>query len=130
MKQYNIYSGLGGSFGITRYQYTDLYETQEEAEDDAFQAACENYDRYAGLYGLFSWKDAIEAYCADRGIDIEEFNEDDDEALQEVEEYYNDARENCLCYHAIPTDEDNIDQKDLILGYVIEDDSTSQTNSK
>lgn len=39
MKQYNIYSGLGGSFGGANYQYTGLYETEEEAEDDAFQAA-------------------------------------------------------------------------------------------
>ncbi len=130
MKQYNIYAGLGGSFGGAKYQYTGLYETQEEAEDDAFQAACENYDQYEGFQGLPSWKDAVEAYCVDQGIDLEEFNEDDDESLQEVEEYYNDARENWLCYYAIPTDEDNIDQKDLIPGYIIEDDSTSQTNSK
>lgn len=130
MKQYNIYSGLGGSFGGAKYQYTDLYETQEEAEDDAFQAACENYDQYAGVHGLPSWKDAVEAYCIDRGIDPEDFDEDDDEALQEVEEYYDGARESWLCYRVVPADEDNIDQKDLILGYVIEDDSTSQTNSK
>lgn len=130
MKQYNIYAGLGGSFGGANYQYTGLYETEDEAVDDAFQAACEDYDQYAGVHGLPSWEDAVEDYCTNLGIDPEDFDEDDDEALQEVEEYYNEARESWLCYHVVHTDEDNIDQDDLILGYVIEDDSTSQADSE
>lgn len=127
MKQYNIYAGLGGSFGGANYQYTGLYETQEEAEEDAFQAACEDYEQYEGLHGLPDWEDAVEAYCSDQGINQEDF---DDEVLQEVEEYYDDAREDWLCYYVVPTDEDNIDQDDLIIRYVIEDDSTSQANSE
>ena len=130
MKQYNIYSGLGGSFGGAQYQFTGLYETQEEAEDDAFQSACENYEQYEGLHGLPGWGDAVEAYCNSLGIDPDDFDEDDDEALQEVEEYYDEARESWLSYYAVPTDEDSIDQDDLIIGYILEDDSASQADSE
>lgn len=130
MKQYNIYAGLEGNFRGASYLFTGLYETQEEAENDAFQVACENYDQYAGVHGLPSWKDAVETYCIDQGIDLEEFKEDDDGVLQEVKEYYNDARENWLCYHVVLTNEDDIDPEDLILNYIIEDGSTSQAGSK
>lgn len=130
MKQYNIYAGLSGSFGGANYQYTGLYETVEEAKDDAFQAACWNYDQYRGLYKLPSWEDAVKAYCADQGIDLEDFDEDDEEVFQEVKEYYDEAREDWLYYYIVPTDEDNIDQEDLILGYVSEDGSTGQTDSE
>ncbi len=130
MKQYNIYAGLGGSLGGANYQYTGLYETEEEAEDDAFQAACEDYDQYAGVYGLPSWEDAVEDYCVHQGIDPEDFDGDDNEAFQKVEEYYDGARESWLCYHVVPTDEDNIDQEDLILGYIIGDDSAGQADSE
>lgn len=129
MKQYNIYSGLGGSFGGASYQYTGLYETEDEAYDDAFELACADYEQYASLHGLFSWEDAIDAYCADNGIDREDFVETDENS-EEIEEYYNEERESWLEYQAIPTEEDDIDQEDLIIGYVIEDDSTSQTDSK
>lgn len=130
MKQYNIYAGLGGSFGGASYQYTGLYETREEAEDDAFQEACQHYDQYSGLHGLPGWEDAVNAYCADQGINPEDFDEGDDEILQEVDTYYDEARESWLCYYVVPTDEDGIDQEDLIISYVIEDDSTSQADSE
>lgn len=130
MKQYNIYAGLGGSFGGANYQYTGFYETEDEAVDDAFQAACEDYDQYSGVHGLPSWEDAVEDYCTNLGIDPEDFDKDDSEVLQEVEEYYDGARESWLCYRVVPTDEDNIDQEDLILDYVIGDDSTSQADSE
>lgn len=130
MKQYNIYAGLGGSFGGAQYQFTGLYENEDEAVEDAFQAACEDYDQYVGTHGLPGWEDAVEAYCNDQGIDLEDFDEDDDEVLQEAEEYYSEARESWIEYWAVPTDEDSIDQNDLILGYILEDDSTSQADSE
>lgn len=129
MKQYNIYSGLSGSFGGASYQYTGLYETEDEACDDAFKSACEDYEQYAGSHGLFSWEDAIDAYCTDNGIDREDFVETDENS-EEIEEYYNEERESWLEYKVVPTEEDDIDQEDLVIGYVIEDDSTSQTDSE
>ena len=59
MKQYNIYAGLGGSFGGAHYQFTTLCETRDEAEGEAFESACEEYEQYGGLHGLPGWEDAI-----------------------------------------------------------------------
>lgn len=127
MNQYNIYAGLGGSFGGARYQFTSLCETIEEAKDEAFQAACEEYESYAGIHGLPSWEDAIADYCADNDINPDEYSGEDSEA---VEEYYNEIRESWLDYSVVPTDEDNIDPEDLILGYVVEDGNSSETDSE
>lgn len=129
MKQYNIYAGLSGSFGGAQYQFTSLCETEDEACEEAFQAACEEYESYSGLHGLPSWEDAINDYCEEYGINPEDF-EETDENYQEIEDYFNEAREGWLDYYATPTDEDDIDQKDLIIGYIVEDDSTSQTDSE
>ncbi len=127
MKQYNIYAGLSGSFGGANYQYTSLCETGEEAEEEAFQIACENYEQYEGLHSLYSWEDAIKDYCNDQEIDPEDLTYED---TQEIEDYYDGGRESWLDYYAVPTDEDNIDPEDLIIGYTTEDDSTSQADSK
>ena len=127
MKQYNIYAGLGGSFGGAKYQYTGLYETREEAEEEAFQTACEDYEQYEGLYGLYGWKDATNDYCNDQEIDPEDLTDED---TQEIENYYDEGRESWIDYYVVPTDEDNIDPEDLIIGYTIEDDSTSQADSE
>lgn len=129
MKQYNIYAGLGGSFGGANYQYTTLCETEDEALDEAYERACEEYEQYEGLHGLPSWEDAVNSYCEELGISQEELEDTDEESLA-IEEYYNKARENWLAYHIVPTEEDDIDQEDLILGYVFEDDSSSQTDSE
>lgn len=129
MKQYNIYAGLGGSFGGANYQYTTLCETEDEALDEAYKCACEEYEQYEGLYELPSWEDATREYCEELGISQEELKDTDEESLA-IEEYYNETRENWLAYHIVPTEEDDIDQEDLILGYVFEDDSSSQTDSE
>lgn len=127
MKQYNIYSGLGGSFGGANYQYTTLCETLEEAQGVAFEGACEDYEQYAGLHGLPGWEDATCEYCRDNNLSEDELTDEDS---QEIEEYYNEARESWLEYYAVATDEDDIDQNDLIIGYIVEDDSPSQADSK
>lgn len=129
MKQYNIYAGLGGGFGGANYQYTTLCETEDEALDEAYERACEEYEQYEGLHGLPGWEDATREYCEELGISQEEL-EDTDEEFLAIGEYYNEARENWLAYHIVPTEEDDIDQEDLILGYVFEDDSSSQTDSE
>lgn len=127
MKQYNIYAGLGGSFGGASYQYTTLAGTREEAEDEAFEVACEEYESMAGLHGLRDMDSCTEEYCLDNNLDQEELDEED---LDIIEEAYIEEREGWLCYNVVPTEEDTIDKDDLILGYVIEDDSVNQTYSK
>lgn len=54
MKQYNIYAGLGGA----DYQFTTLCETEDEALEEAYERACEDYEQYVGLHGLPGWEDA------------------------------------------------------------------------
>ena len=127
MKQYNIYAGLGGSFGDANYQFTTLCETEDEALDEAFESACEKYEQYAGLHGLPDWEDAVLEYCENNNLSEDELTDEDS---QEIEECYNDARESWLDYYVVATDKDGIDQNDLIIGYPVEDDSSSQTDSK
>ena len=129
MKQFNIYARLSGSFGGATYQYTSLYETEEEASKEAFQIACDEYESHEGYHGLIDWEGAIDLYCEDNGINREDF-EDNYENSLEVEEYYSEARESWIEYWAVPTDKDNIDQEDLVLDYIIEDDSSSQADSE
>lgn len=123
MKQYNIYAGLAGGFGGATYQYTGLYETQEEAEEDAFTAACEEYESYAGCHGIRSLADI----CEDEGLDPEDMTAEDDEAVQSI---YEEDRESWIDHYAVPTEEDDIDPEDLVIGYIVEDGSASQTDSE
>lgn len=127
MKQYNIYAGLGGSFGGANYQFTTLCETEDEALGEAFESACEEYEQYSGLHGLPGWEDATREYCENNNLSEDELTDEDS---QEIEECYNDARESWLNYYVVATDKDGIDQNDLIIGYTVEDDSSSQTDSK
>lgn len=127
MKQYNIYAGLGGSFGGATYQYTTLCETIDEALDEAYTCAYDDYESLEGTHGLSSYEDILEGYCAEYDLKKDDLSEED---YDNINDSYTEIVEDWLAYHATPTEEDTIDQEDLILGYVIEDDSSSQTSSK
>lgn len=79
MKEYNIYAGLGGGFGGKKYQYTGLFESHEDAEHEAWEAACEEYDSYEGTNGLGTYADAIEEAHGELGWD----RDDEDPELVE-----------------------------------------------
>ena len=122
-KQY--YDDLGQSVS-----FSDFYNAMAQGKQTkTSQVNCEEYEQYEGLYELPGWEDATREYCEKLGISPEELEDTDKESLA-IEEYYNEARENWLAYHIVPTEEDDIDQEDLILGYVFEDDSSSQTDSE
>lgn len=106
MDKYNIYAGLGGSFGGANYKFTIEANSLEEAEDIAYQAAVEEYEEYEGYYGLKTW-----AECAEElGVDIE--NEDSDD----VDDLYNEEIESWIKYYAILASEDkNISKDELIM---------------
>lgn len=101
LKDYNIYSGLGGSFGGASYIGTLQNTDEEEASNYAFEEACNIYESYEGLHGLRTTTDIIN----DEGVD-------EDEAW----EIYIEERENWLDYYAIPTEEDtSLTEEDLIV---------------
>ena len=76
---------LGGGFGGTEMVDGEILEFDSfvEAEDYAFEMACQEYDSYAGLHGL---------------RDIDEIMEDDDVNEDEAESIYNDDRESWVDY--------------------------------
>lgn len=107
MDKYNIYAGLGGSFGGAEYKFTIEANSLEEAEDIAYQEAVEEYEEYEGFYGLKTWTDCAE----ELGVDVE--NEDHDD----VNDLYNEEIESWIEYYAILTSEDeNISKDELVMG--------------
>lgn len=106
MDRYNIYAGLGGSFGGANYKFTIEAKSKEEAEDIAYQEAVEEYEEYEGYHGLKTW-----AECAEElGVDVE--NEDSDD----VNDLYNEEIESWIEYYAILTSEDkNISKEELVM---------------
>ena len=127
MKQYNIYAGLGGSFGGASYQYTILANSLEEAKNEAWEAACDEFESIAGSHGLYDEENCIEEYCLSNNLSRDELDEKD---LAVINELYLEERDSWIRFNAVLTEEDNIDKDDLILGYIVEDDSSNQTNSK
>lgn len=119
MKEYNIYAGLGGSFGGAKYLYTTLCENEDEAVNEAYQAACEEYENYAGFEGLPSYGDARDAA-------IEEYSteEPDDDIVEEV---YTRFVEDWIDYYCVLTEDDDIREEDLIRDYVIDDNDSGET---
>ena len=83
---FRIRHGLGGGFGGSGdWEYIEAND-YDDAMQQAWQAACEDYEMYEGMYGLQSW------------TDIEEENPDWDDTDIEME--YNDQRESRLEYEA------------------------------
>lgn len=78
MKKFKIYAGLGGGFGGAQHQYTEVFDSFEDAELAAWEAACCEYDSYLGTDdGLISvdqimdeescdYDDAYEIFCEER----------------------------------------------------------------
>jgi hypothetical protein len=87
MAWFKIYAGLSGGFGGARYQYTREYGNEDEAAEDAWREACEDYDGMAGLHGL---------------RDITEIMEQDEVDEEEAEEIYNEEREGWIDYYVEP----------------------------
>jgi hypothetical protein len=80
--------GLAGGFGGERNFEVIQVDTQEQAEEWAYEVCCEEYERYAGSNGLREIGEIME----------EENIEDEDEAQQVFEE----ERESWLAYSAQP----------------------------
>lgn len=57
--KYKIYAGLSGGFGGATYQKTEDYSSMDEALEDAYNLAVEEYQSYEGCHGIMSWDDAV-----------------------------------------------------------------------
>ncbi len=85
---YIIGWGLGGGFGGARNFEVIQVDSQDEADQWAFDNACEEYEMYSGNHGLRSVSDIME----EDGI------EDEEEAVL----IYEEERETWLDYSANP----------------------------
>lgn len=84
IKKWAIFSGMGGGFGGATFNSFETC-TAKEANDIAYEAACENFENYAGNHGIRSRKD----------IEEEEGTDDSDY----IDEVYNEERENWIENH-------------------------------
>lgn len=125
-KEYNIYSGLGGGFGGATYQYTGLFNSQEEATNEAYERACEEYDSYSGSHGLLTYEEAEE-----QAIN-EGYSPDTEDFEAYISEVFQEDIENWVDYYAILTSEDTeTPEDDLIRDYIIVDgDSTREVSGE
>ena len=60
MPKFKLFAGLGGGFGGPEYYDTCEYRNREEAMQDAYQLAIEQYQSYEGCHGIMSWGDVYE----------------------------------------------------------------------
>lgn len=125
LKEYNIYSGLGGGFGGASYQYTTLCESAKDAEKEAYESAVEEYQSYEGFNSIPTWSDSLDAAMEENpGVP-------EDELHEIADEIYNSIMEERIEYYCILTEDDDIEEDDLIRDYVIEDDNdTGETCSQ
>ena len=65
--KYKIYAGLSGA----TYQKTEDYSSMDEALEDAYALAVEEYQSYEGCHGIMSWDDCREDLI-DSGFDYDD----------------------------------------------------------
>lgn len=95
MQKYNIYAGLGGSFGGATYRGTGDFKSYADAEQTAYELAVEEYESYEGLHGILSWHDVADENELD-------YNEDS----IDIDDLYQEELENWIEYYAVLASED------------------------
>ncbi len=89
-RKWKIFAGLSGGFGGAHYVKT-VSGTEQEAQDEAYELAKEEYESYEGLHGLRT---------------IDEIMDEDGVDHEEAEEIYNEEMESWLEYYVKPADGD------------------------
>jgi hypothetical protein len=87
MGKYKAWYGLSGGFGGAKNYEIIETETAQEANDYAWELACQEYDHYVGSYGLRDYDQIADEEGLDSEADEEEINE-----------MYNEEREGWLDY--------------------------------
>ena len=102
--KYNIYAGLGGSFGGATYQGTGEFKSEEDASEVAYAIAREEYESYEGYHGILDWHDIAEA---------NDLDPDDEDNYDEISELYNEEVESWIEYYAVLTEEDDLEEEEM-----------------
>lgn len=104
MPLFKIFAGMSGGFGGAFYQYTDEFDTESQANEAAYQIACETYDSQEGC-GIDGYQEFIDE--ATSYLDENDY-EDESEYGNALEEYANElsaeARESWIDYYVEETD--------------------------
>ena len=100
MKKFRIFAGLKGGLDGPSYVKTCLYKNKEDAEQDAYQYAIEEYESYAGSHGIRSLNDIAEE---------EDLDLDDERDLREAEEIYNEDLESWIDFYVEEVKEGELD---------------------
>lgn len=103
--KYNIYAGLGGSFGGATYQGTGDFKSRESAEQAAYEAAVEEYEMYEGYHGILDWYGVAETNNLDP---------DDENNEGEINELYNEEKESWMEYYVVLTEEDDLKEDEIL----------------
>nr|DAE51852.1 MAG TPA: putative sugar kinase, PSI-II, Sugar Kinase, Clostridium [Bacteriophage sp.] len=103
---YNIYAGLGGSFGGAQYVGTIRNATAEEALEYAYDIAVEKYEDYTFYDGVHSYSEVEEKML----------KEDPECSAEDIDIAYEEEMKNWIDYYVEPTEEDDIE--DFMLEYL------------
>lgn len=93
MPLFDVYAGMSGGFGGACFHKTEEYETIDEAVQEAYELAIEEYQSYEGCHGIMSWED-----CREDLIESGDENPTDDD----VTEHYQNEIEGWIEYYAVP----------------------------
>lgn len=99
MAWFKVYAGLGGGFGGARYIGTYEYDDIDEATDDAYRMAVEEYQSYEGYHGIMSPME-IEDDLRDSGFIEDDMT--DEEVADMVDCHYREEIESWISYYALP----------------------------
>ena len=99
MSWFKIFAGMGGSFGGAQYHGTYEYANIEEATQDAYLKAEEEYQSYEGCHGILSYADCEEDLQDSGFIDGDM---SDDEIEDMVYSHYREEIESWISYYALP----------------------------
>ena len=105
MSLFNIYAGLGGSFGGAVYRETMEFNDLNDAETHAYNLARDEYEQYEGLHGIKSWGDVAEEMGFDPD-DNELSQERKEEIEEEISDYYMEEVEQWIEYYVVPVEEE------------------------
>lgn len=93
MPWFKIYAGLGGGFGGANYMGTYEYDNEEEAYEDAYRLAEEEYQSYEGCHGLMDWYECKEDLAESFGYEPSD---------EDVNDHYREEIESWISYNVLP----------------------------